>query len=243
MGVANYISLEDGRITLFPVTERRLFSWTKTRKVRRLLSAFADERLNADLRTMAAIGLGKTKAVEAVRPLAEVLTGKGSAHLRRQCAAALGRIEHPDAYDALRTAAYDTEMIVRRPAISALGPFIDDERVDVLVPMLRDKDRDVREAAYVAIGRSRVSDKLSVLVHGLGDPDENVRGIAAAQIGFLKDARSIPSLIEYIEVDGHLNHRALIALSKFSREELGAHYETYRKLAQQEARTLRRMGF
>ena len=107
--------------------------------------------------------------------------------VRRQAAAALGRLGAPAAADALAEALADPDAGVRREAARALARLKDRRATPALVRALADSDQTVRFYAAYALGEVRAPSAADALLAALGDPAWTVRDQAAWALRELGD--------------------------------------------------------
>ena len=239
--MSSLLAVNDGKLVLFPVTERKLARWFRQRNKKRLLAALKNEELEVNLRAMAAFAVGKLKAREAIPVLTDLLE-QAPTYLRRNAIIALGLIGDPSALGALDQTIRSEDQVLSKKAIESIGYLVGDENNQILKKLLAAADSTVREAALVAVSRSSLSDRTRILVDGLTDPARHVRGAAANCLSRVRDPESIPDLLESFAFEGWKNYAVFEALEKFSTQEMSPHLDRYRKLRLQEADALRQMG-
>ena len=120
--------------------------------------------------------------------------GSVSPAVRRQAAAALGRMADPSAVLPLSGALRDPEKEVRREAAKALGAIKQAAAAGPLVEALADRDANVRAYAAYALGEIKEARATAALLKALADPEWCVRDQAAWALRELGDPAIIPAL-------------------------------------------------
>jgi HEAT repeat protein len=169
-----------------------------------LLAALRDA--DADVREAAAWALRKIGDAAAVPGLLAAL-GDADADVREAAAWALGEIGDAAAVPGLLAALGDVEARVRRAAAEALEQ-IGDAAVPGLLAALGDADERVREAAAAALGQIGAP-AVPGLLAALRDADWNARRAAAEALGQIKDATSVPKLLEVLDGSEVISRYAL----------------------------------
>jgi HEAT repeat protein len=170
-----------------------------------LLAALGDT--NADVRRAAAAALGEIGDAAAVPGLLAAL-GDADEDVREAAAAALGEIGDAAAVPGLLAALGDADEDVRRAAAAALGEIGDAAAVPGLLAALRDADWRVRRAAAAALGEIGAP-AVPGLLAALRDADWNARRAAAWALGQIKDATSVPKLLEVLDGSEVISRYAL----------------------------------
>jgi len=233
--------IQDGKLRLFPATERRIVAWYKYKKIRKLIGALNDKDLSVDVRALAAIALGRLKDGRALNHLIEGLDS-GSLQIRRNCVVALGDSGLPEAVSPLLKVLSFHEKIMRMKGLEALGALGGEKACRALLDSVSDADLDIRTSALIGISRSKIADRCDILIRHLKDPDKYVRSTAARCLGKMKEKDAIGPLLEHFEYGGIKNYAILEALGQYDPEELGEHGEKFRMLKAKEANALRSMG-
>ncbi len=136
-----------------------------------LLEMTRDE--DDDVRTWAAIGLGKIGDPQAVPALIETLKDSSN-EVRRASAEALGAIGDPQAVPALIEVLKDENSLVRGYSAKALGAIGDPQAVPALIEAIKDTSKDIRQEAaesLVRIGKPA----LPALTEAIGTADPKTR--------------------------------------------------------------------
>jgi hypothetical protein len=105
--------------------------------------------------------------------------------MRRNAAAALGKLGDTRAVEPLITVLGDKDRDVRRNAVAALGQLGDSRAVEPLITALRDEDRDVRRNAATALGKLGDTRAVEPLIKALGDSYYELRLNVAAALAAL----------------------------------------------------------
>lgn len=119
--------------------------------------------------------------------------------VRRQAAAALGRLADRAAVPALVAALADPDASVRREAASSLANLKDERAVAGLIKLLADGDANVRFYAAYALGEIKDPRAAGALVRALGDPQWNVRDQAAWALRELHPPDLAPQLVAALQ--------------------------------------------
>jgi HEAT repeat protein len=119
--------------------------------------------------------------------------------VRRQAAAALGRLADRAAVPSLVAALDDPEASVRREAAKSLGDLKDERSVPGLIKSLADRDANVRFYAAYALGEIKDPQAAEALVRALGDPQWNVRDQAAWALRELRQPQIAPRLVAALQ--------------------------------------------
>ncbi len=128
------------------------------------------------IRRHAVKALGNIKDLRAVDLIAGILTNAGEQwYVRSTAAEALGRIQDPNALEALITVLMDPHWNVRSQSATALGSLGDRQAVEPLVSALKDQDAAVRGSAAEALGKIRDKRAIEPLRAALEDEDRHVR--------------------------------------------------------------------
>ena len=177
------------------------------------LSAALKDR-NANKRRVAAIALGETVNVGAVRPLLDAIAdpdnlGGGCAN---QAVAALAKIGTP-AIEPIAALLRATPSIgsdqVRGLEARALGGMRNEQALDVLVSLFQGRDPDAGGQGLAEMG-SMATD---TLIHGLRNVDARIRVYAAQALRSVKDPRAIEPLIHALRYDSWVPVRNAAALT------------------------------
>ena len=163
----------------------------------------ADERV----REAAAWALRKIGDAAVVPGLLAALRD-ADADVREAAAWALGKIGDAAAVPGLLAALRDADADVREAAARALGEIGDAAVVPGLLAALRDADERVREAAAAALGQIGAP-AVPGLLAALRDADWNARRAAAEALGQIKDATSVPKLLEVLDGSEVISRYAL----------------------------------
>lgn len=152
----------------------------------RLLLALRDT--SAQVREMAALGLGVAEPDAAFAPLVEAVSGDAAPRVRVMAAWALGELENPEAIEPLSHALTDGPASLRRAAASALGEIEHRDAVPSLVGALGDPDAVVRSRAAWALGEIEDHAAVEALSRALlTDEVAEVRAAAARALGEIED--------------------------------------------------------
>ncbi len=152
----------------------------------RLLLALRDTA--AQVREMAALGLGVAEPDAALAPLIEVLSGDPGPRVRVMAAWALGELENQEAIESLALALSNGPAPLRRAAASALGEIERPEAVPVLIRALDDPDAGVRTQAAWALGEIEDYAAVDALSRTLlTDQASEVRVAAARALGAIEE--------------------------------------------------------
>ncbi len=145
--------------------------------------------------------LGRKDApIGPVSDYVRTLQGNGLAHaevsVRSASAAALARIQSPNAYDRIESAAKgDASPRVRFHALRAAVALRGDMALPLLLDRLaHDADAGVREEAATVCGKRRLHEALNPLRDALKDNSWEVRTCAAVSLGNLRDIKGVNSL-------------------------------------------------
>ncbi len=133
---------------------------------------------------------------------AELLLGDLQAEapaVRRQAAAALGRLADRAAVPALVAALKDSDASVRRTAANSLANLKDERAVAGLSELLADADPNVRFYAAYALGEIKDSRAAAALVRALGDSQWTVRDQAAWALRELHSPELAPQLVAALQ--------------------------------------------
>ena len=167
---------------------------------------------HAELRAMAARGLGELGDREAVPPLLGALSD-WKVDVKAQAAEALGKIGDERAVQPLVEAAKDDNEKLRSGAQSGLR-HLGEPAVEPLVGLLGDGDRNVRRRAassLSALGEIALEPLRGVLQEG----SANERGAAVEALGILGDPRALGALVAHLEdQDGDVRIGAIDALAE-----------------------------
>jgi HEAT repeat protein len=170
-----------------------------------LLAALRDA--DADVREAAAWALRKIGDAAVVPGLLAALRD-ADADVREAAAWALGKIGDAAAVPGLLAALRDADADVREAAAEALGEIGDAAVVPGLLAALGDADERVREAAAAALGQIGAP-AVPGLLAALRDADWNARRAAAEALGQIKDATSVPKLLEVLDGSEVISRYAL----------------------------------
>jgi HEAT repeat protein len=152
----------------------------------RLLVALRDT--SAQVREMAALGLGVAEPDAALAPLIGVLSGDPGPRVRVMAAWALGELENQEAIESLSMALKDGPVPLRRAAASALGEIERPEAVPALIQALDDSDATVRTQAAWALGEIEDHSAVDALSRTLlTDQAAVVRVAAARALGTIEE--------------------------------------------------------
>ena len=122
--------------------------------------------------------------------------------VRREAAAALGRLARRSAVPALIAALKDPDKNVRREAAKALGAIRDPSAVPPLVDALQDSDANVRFYAAYALGEIKDRQAGGPLVQALTDPEWCVRDQVAWALREIGDRAVIGPLVARLKEKG-----------------------------------------
>ena len=150
-----------------------------------------------DLRVVinAARALGDLKDKDAVKPLAVMVMGHKSHHVRATAAESLGKIKEKDGKDALAQGLLDPSVMVRIQSIHALALILGDKSEMFCDQMRRDGQRLVRAEAIRSYGFAGLTKRAPELDQiARGDKDPMMRAAAVEALGLLKDASVLPML-------------------------------------------------
>ena len=219
----------------------------------------ADSRIATFVRVFAAESLGRMRAKEAARPLADLVVKERDADVRDRYCEALARIGDPAALPALRTAAQSGDWSLRQGPLTALSR-LGGEAERAVVGAAKAKDCGGECARPLAEAFEGMTARLDAAkscagaagcwAGKLADPSAAVRDRAALEVGRSGGAAHAPALGEAIvrqaggDADVMARYHAVLALGWIaSREKLGPAAEPIaRKLeemiAQDRGRTL-----
>jgi HEAT repeat protein len=157
---------------------------------------------SAELREVAALGLGFMHPRTAVEPLLRTLRDD-TPGVRANSAWALGHIEDGRALRPLVELLRDTEPRVREAAAVAVGRIDSLSSVEALVRVVReDSSPSVRRAAAWALGQLEARTAVDVLTAVLRqDADARVREMAAWALGSMETRSAAPGLIGALRRD------------------------------------------
>jgi HEAT repeat protein len=200
------------------------------------------QHLNRDVRSQAALGLGRlgdSSALDALiaaiqheqdffvrEDLTWALVRMGETAIqplidllqeanpatRHQAAHVLGKINDVRATDALIEALQDTNPEVVAKAAFTLGQFGDVKAIPALIAQLGHENRDVQETLIDVLERFGVA-AVQPLIASLQSENPQVRELAADILGLLRSRDAIPALIELLK-DEHWQVR-FAALTAF----------------------------
>jgi HEAT repeat protein len=139
--------------------------------------------------------LGEMEDIRAVGPLVAVLQD-ADWHVRESAVKALGEIKDTHAVEPLIAALKDQDGFVRNSAAKALGEIKDTRAIEPLMAVLNDQfSGDGVVEALGKIGTPAVES----LVAALKDQNPVRRNNAAKALGFTKEQKAIPNLIEALK--------------------------------------------
>ena len=161
-----------------------------------LIRALKDEKWQ--IRTSAAIILGKIGDKRAVKPLIKSLTDKNR-DVRCSAACALGDIKDKNALGPLVETLTDKRWEVRKDAAFVLRKLGDQKAVKPLIQALQDKKWQVREQVAFTLGM--IGDKRAVipLIKALSDKTIEVRKSAVQGLDELRDKRALEPIIQVLK--------------------------------------------
>lgn len=161
-----------------------------------LLIALEDR--DRDVRSAAAMSLGRLGAEEAIVPIldAEVLRQLPEA-VAGFALLAIG----PEAVPELITLLGHDNPAVRATALRVLGLMGSARDADHIAERLVDSSKEVRARAAIALGRVGAAHHTTRLLEALDDPVVSVRAASAAALGSIGDARAIPALVDMSSTD------------------------------------------
>ncbi len=146
-------------------------------------------------RHAAAMALGKTGDIRAIRPLENALNDEDS-HVRVAAVEALSQIGSAQSSNALLNLLNDPDHLVRAATIESLGRMGDPRIVEYIGnSLIQDPSWDVRKLAVEALGRIKDDGATQLLWQALRDADHDVRQTAATSLGQIPDPRSIGPLV------------------------------------------------
>jgi HEAT repeat protein len=157
---------------------------------------------SAQLREVAAFGLGLQEPAEAIDPLIRALRD-GTAGVRANSAWALGRIEHGKSLSPLMSVLDDREEVVREAATIAVGHLDSTRAAPALMRLLqRDDSPRVRRAAAWALGEMESPEGVDVLAAALTrDSDARVREMSAWALGNIESSGGTAALLAAAQRD------------------------------------------
>lgn len=200
---------------LVPLAAAHLWSeTTETHERERLIEAL--DASDAEVRAMAAWGLGARAAIEAVDPLVERLSDPDPA-VRGVAARALGKIGDRRAFEPLVAALDDSDPHVRELALLGLAGIDDERRVEPIARALQDPEKGVRSVAVSIlndIGGPAVVEPLANTA--ISDPDPHTRFMAIGGLGRIEGGRAaVPDLIGLLDdPTPEVRYRAVESLGK-----------------------------
>jgi HEAT repeat protein len=153
-----------------------------------------------DARRVIAWAHGELGAAD-VAPLRTALADP-DACVRRAAARLLGRIESPEAVDALLDALRSGERGRQEAAMLGLAHTEDARAVAPLSDVLRSGDAELRGGAAWALGHVGSRDALQPLIRAARDDEPRVRRSVARALGRIEDAEAIPTLTQLLSGDG-----------------------------------------
>jgi putative membrane-bound dehydrogenase-like protein len=149
----------------------------------------------------------------AVAPIKKSLLGSKNQEIRTAGVFALYRIQIPDALKEVRTALYDSSIMVRTAAARVLGLSKDQEAIDILMVMVQNDKPPVQRQAATALGQigdSRAVDALLNAAAGNSD-----RFVGHAIIYALIDLKNTVQLIDVLtHTSANVRKAAVIALDQ-----------------------------
>ena len=172
---------------------------------------------DADLRAVAAFGLGMIADEESASALLPLVTDNAAAP-RANAVWALGRIGDLRAFDAVHRAIDDNDAIVREAAAQALGHFDSTAAVSALMRHLRTDDSPaVRRTCAWALAQLGAGEALEALAQAMRqDADAKVREMSAWAVGNLDQRGAHPALVEAArrDSDAEVRETAVWALGE-----------------------------
>ncbi|MDD5774112.1 MAG: HEAT repeat domain-containing protein [bacterium] len=158
------------------------FIWSKSELVKdKVIAGLYDE--NWSVRLKSALVLGKSKNINAVRPLVQTLSDD-NIYVREYAAKALIQIGKPS-FDLLTISIKDVDWFVRQESAYALSEIDGVRAVSFLVEALRDEDSRVTDEvkkALIKIGKPAVDRVMVLLNDPNGDAQRNA-GYVLSKIG------------------------------------------------------------
>ncbi len=125
-----------------------------------------------------------------VEDLASLATGQEETAIRSMATIALGRLQSPEAKEALIEATNDENNMVRRWAVKGLGQMWGNDAFEQLTQALLDDPAPiVRRQAVVELTMIGGDEAIGFLRLVASDPDNGVRRVAEHNIGFLQGPR------------------------------------------------------
>lgn len=137
-----------------------------------------------------------------------------SPEVREQAARVLAEWEQDDVAEALCAALTDADETVRQAASQSLSELKHARSAPVLLPWAEHPDPFVRESVLRGLRALRCPDAFAVANRALSDDAPAVRLEAIAVLGWLKDARALPSLAALCasDPDAHVRRASSSAL-------------------------------
>jgi HEAT repeat protein len=169
----------------------------------------------------AVIALGETKDDRVLDMLTDSLKDK-DVNMQIKAAEALGKSKNPRALGPLIEALNDNNRHVRWEIANALTEIGGRDAVETLIGILNDKKSDVRVKAAISLGKLKDSIALESLVAALNDLEGDDKSWAAEALGELRDPRAIEPLIGALKDKvGIVRIISAEALAKIGRPALG----------------------
>jgi HEAT repeat protein len=167
------------------------------------------------IRRRAVLALGNARASDLVISALSQAVSDTRHSVRRNAAAAFGKIGDDRAVEPLCAALEDANEGVRRQAAEVLGRLGDARAVVPLIRTLSDRDDSVRKVAAEALGRLGDPGALEPLAGALKDFYRDVRCSVVTALGELGDRRAVQPLTEALnDIDTDVQRRARQALTK-----------------------------
>lgn len=179
----------------------RALSLTNDSRALPVISA-ALEDTDADVRSVAAEGLGQLGVEECAAPLAKTLSSDANADVRTAAADALGSFNAKQGVTFLIAAAKDSSADVRAAVAEALSSYSTEEATVALLGLVADSDEIVRDAAAESLGYVADVRAVGPLVELLKrDGSQSVRLSAAYALAEFSDKRATQALSDVSKSD------------------------------------------
>lgn len=146
--------------------------------------------------------LGKSKSIQAIESLENVLLGTNS-YLKKNALIALGEIKNLESFSAIIPVLRDPSEDVRREAALTLGKLQNQEAVDPLISFLSsEKNQSVKEAVVFSLGILNNNKASSILITELNYPKngKNYKDLIIKSMQRVNDPSFLPILEKYLSL-------------------------------------------
>ena len=203
-----------GAVLLLVECEDRVFAGKELEKY------LHDE--NADVRALAAEGIGSVEYRGGVASLSNLLKSEEDAMVRNRALSSLYALSGVSAVpELIRLVADDDDASVRTSAASLLGTSGSKLGVDALIKAVNeDFSEGVRQAALVSLEKIGAPLALDAAISSLEDRNASVRVAAASLLESIGDKKAVPDLIGILEEEEEASvlHAVTSALCKLTGE-------------------------